>query len=738
MSTYFERRSPATAHSVTVHRRSEAYVDLFDQAPVIFAVLTGPRHLLEAANTAFFETLGCDRGRVGEPIAQVVPELAPQGVLDRLDQVYRTGVAYRSRDGRLLLGGPGRQREGFFDFTYEPRRDAVGRTEGVVVIAVETTAYHHAHLLAAEQRLLLEQIARDAPLEEILFGMATAIEALSPDVIVSVLLVDADGRHLRHGTAPRLPDFYNEAVDGTPIAEGVGSCGTAAHRRRPVIVTDIATDPLWQDYRELASRAGVAACWSTPIQDADGRLLGTFAMYHRTPMAPTDKDMALSAAFTRIAALAVERHAAVAASHAAQERERAAREDLAFLLEAGTAIARETHYADTLQRMARLTVPALAPLCCVHVVECGQAQRIAVAASTRDGEELLSSRALRDEVDAAVARVLASGTTETVHTDGRRAQLGVTGYVCVPLATRGQAFGVLTLLATDLPLDGRTIALAQELARRTASSADNAHQFSDRVRLARDLQAGLLPPELPGIPGATLAASYHPAGEGLDVGGDFYDVFPLPGDRWALMIGDVSGRGALAATTTGIVRHTAHAAARLLNDPAAVVSAINDALLAGGTADEDQFVSLAYGELRHTASHLALSLIRAGHVPPLVRRADGTVVELAEPGLLLGIGPDPGVCPCDIELHPGDSLVLVTDGITEARSADGEFFGEDRLADALAAVRTTTPTAAALVESVTAAVTGFAGHATLDDQAVLIVTATSGSADVQGDTRTTA
>ncbi|MGW0767214.1 PP2C family protein-serine/threonine phosphatase [Streptomyces sp. NPDC002676] len=204
--------------------------------------------------------------------------------------------------------------------------------------------------------------------------------------------------------------------------------------------------------------------------------------------------------------------------------------------------------------------------------------------------------------------------------------------------------------------------------------------------------------------------------------GDFYHVFPLPGGLWALMIGDVSGRGTPAATTIGMVRHTARAAARLLNDPAAVVAAINNALTAG-TADEDQFVSLAYGELRHTASHLAPHLIRTGHVPPLVRRADGTVVELAEPGRRLGIGPDPGFCPCGIELHRGDSLVLVTDGITEACSADGEFFGEDRLADALVAVRTTTP-AAALIESVTAAVTAFAGNATLGDQAVLVVTAT--------------
>ncbi|GAA1905608.1 SpoIIE family protein phosphatase [Streptantibioticus ferralitis] len=717
----------ATAEPRPPHRRSEEYADLFGQAPVIFAALSGPDHLLEAANSAFFETFGIAHEGIGAPVAQLIPELTRHGNLHQLDGVYGTGIACRARGWRFVHGGLGAEREGYFDYTYEPRRDADGQVDGVLVIAVDTTAYHHAQLLAAEQRILLEQIARDAPLDEILNGMARAIEELSPEMIVSVLLADPSGKNLRHGTGPSLPDFYNEAVDGIAIGQDVGSCGTAAHLRAPVIVTDIATDPRWADYRDLAQRAGVAACWSTPIEGMDGRLLGTFAMYHRTPKAPEGTDLALSAAFARIAALAIERHRTMEAGHAAQEREKVAHEDLAFVLDASTAITREPHYFDCLQCMARLTVPALAPLCVVHVVERGKTRRIAVAAATRAEEDLLGSPALRDEIDTAVARVLVSGATETGHVgarpDGLSAQRGINGYVSVPLATRGRTFGVLTLLSTHRPLDGHVVALAEELARRAASSADNAHQFTDRVQLSRDLQAGLLPPELPRIPGATLAASYHPAGEGLDVGGDFYDVFPLPGDRWALMIGDVCGRGALAATTTGMVRHTARAAARLLNDPAAVVAAINEALTEGDTSD-DCFVSLVYGELRHAASHLALDLIRAGHVPPLVRRADGTVEELAQPGLLLGIGPDTDGSPCSVDLYPGDGLVLVTDGITEARSPSGEFFGEDRLADALGTLRTASPTAATLVESVTAAVSAFAGDSTGDDQAALALTAT--------------
>jgi GAF domain-containing protein len=106
----------------------------------------------------------------------------------------------------------------------------------------------------------------------------------------AVLPAGADGRHLRHGAAPNLPDFYNQAIDGVAIGEGVGSCGTAAQRRQQVIVTDIATDPRWDDVRDLAGRAGLAACWSTPILARDGSLQGTFGIYHRVPRAPQKAD----------------------------------------------------------------------------------------------------------------------------------------------------------------------------------------------------------------------------------------------------------------------------------------------------------------------------------------------------------------------------------------------------------------------------------------------------------------
>lgn len=293
-----QRPAPATRPNAG-HAAEDDLRQLFGQSIAVFAALAGPTHVVEAANPAFLATIGEERARTGVAIAELMPELAEQGFLALLDEVYRTGELYTGRDARVVLGAGAQAREAFFDFTYEPRHDADGAVTGIRVIGVETTQVKHAQRLMAEHRALLEQIARQAPLPEVLDGMARCIENLAPqEVLVSVLLADPDGRHLRHGAAPSLPDFYNQAIDGIATGEGVGSCGTAAHRREPVIVTDIAADPFWDDFRGLAERAGLAACWSTPILARDGSLLGTFAIYHRTPRIPKDTDLALIQVFT--------------------------------------------------------------------------------------------------------------------------------------------------------------------------------------------------------------------------------------------------------------------------------------------------------------------------------------------------------------------------------------------------------------------------------------------------------
>ncbi|GAA3654607.1 SpoIIE family protein phosphatase [Streptomyces chitinivorans] len=704
---------------------------LFRASDAVFAELSGPRHVVETANPAFFRALGREE-TTGVPLAELAPELAEQGIIGLLDGVYRTGRPYTVQDARVLLGPPGAMNEAYYDLTYEPRRGPGGRVAGVTALGVDTTAVRQARQLAAEQRALLEQIALDAPMGDILRAMTAAIEEFNPGVLVSVLLADADGRRLRHGAAPSLPDFYNRAIDGVATGEGVGSCGTAAHRRETVVVADIATHPYWEEFREPALRAGLAACWSTPITGTDGRLLGTFAMYHREPLMPREADLALAAAFARTAALAVERHRTKQARERAEAKERAARQDLAFVLEASTQIGRDLNFHDSLHRLAELSVPELAPMSAVDVLDGGRLTRIAAfAAGERGGRwpQPSGRSALRPDGET-VARVLATGVTEVARrvppSPGPWRELGVTGYVCVPLSWRGAPFAVLTLLFTgERPLQGRTVALAEELARRTAVIAHNARQYTERVELARDLQAGLLLPEPPAVPGAEVATCYRPAGEGLDVGGDFYDVFPLGGGRWAFMIGDVCGRGASAATVTGLVRHTARAVARLVEDPARAVAEVNTALLEG-VRHGSAFVTLVYGRMTPGKDGLEVELVRAGHVPPLVRRGGRRVEEVAAGGMLLGVVPDPAVRTARLTLRPEETLFLVTDGFTEARSADGRFLGEEGLAAALArAGREDGAGARELLDEVVASVDRFSDAAAPsgDDSAALVVTA---------------
>jgi diguanylate cyclase (GGDEF)-like protein/hemerythrin-like metal-binding protein/PAS domain S-box-containing protein len=165
----------------------------------------------------------------------------------------------------------------------------------------------------AEQRdrarnATLELIAKGASLPEILNAVVRSMEAEDPGMIGSILLIDRAGRHLRSGAAPGLPDFYNTAIDGVEIGDGVGSCGTAAHTMDRVIVSDIQQHPYWANYRDLAAQAGLASCWSEPILSSAGRLLGTFAMYHRQPCTPDEHAFQRMGYAANLASVAIEHH----------------------------------------------------------------------------------------------------------------------------------------------------------------------------------------------------------------------------------------------------------------------------------------------------------------------------------------------------------------------------------------------------------------------------------------------
>src|SRR5713101_1865855 len=172
--------------------------------------------------------------------------------------------------------------------------------------APATDAQSPAEGLSRLDETVLAMIMARAPLPKILSTLCTEIEKQQAGLLCSVLLLDADGVTLRGTAAPSLPPEYCRAIDGARIGPSVGSCGTAAYRKQPVVVSDIASDPLWADYRQLALPHGLRACWSTPIATQDGTTLGTFAVYYRQPRSPDAQHLRIIAHATHLAGIAIE------------------------------------------------------------------------------------------------------------------------------------------------------------------------------------------------------------------------------------------------------------------------------------------------------------------------------------------------------------------------------------------------------------------------------------------------
>ncbi|MFN2611416.1 MAG: PP2C family protein-serine/threonine phosphatase, partial [Actinomycetota bacterium] len=195
--------------------------------------------------------------------------------------------------------------------------------------------------------------------------------------------------------------------------------------------------------------------------------------------------------------------------------------------------------------------------------------------------------------------------------------------------------------------------------------------YRDRSMVAATLQRSLLPPELPHVPGIDLGARYVAAGDGIEVGGDFYDVFQTGAKEWAIVMGDVCGKGVDAAALTGLARSTLRATAMQTRKPARILKSLNKVLMA--TEMGDRFCTLNYVRLRKLGDELLLTVCSAGHPLPMILTDLGEVHGVGEPGTLLGQFEDTTLSEQIIRLAPGDSLVLFTDGVIEARGTEGEL-----------------------------------------------------------------
>ena len=182
-----------------------------------------------------------------------------------------------------------------------------GVIDNYIGTTVDITARKRAEALLAGEKRLLEMVARGDSLSRILDALCRLVEELASGSLSSILLLEPNGNRLRHGAAPSLPQAYIDAIDGAAIGPSAGSCGTAAYRAKPVIVSDIANDPLWTNYRDIALPYGLRACWSSPILSSNGNVLGTFAIYYREPRTPTPQQLEIIEQITHLASIAIER-----------------------------------------------------------------------------------------------------------------------------------------------------------------------------------------------------------------------------------------------------------------------------------------------------------------------------------------------------------------------------------------------------------------------------------------------
>ena len=297
----------------------ERYRSVFEAArDVIYTLSTDGK--VTSLNRAFEQITGWSREEwLGKDVSSLVhPDDVP-GVVERMRRVVVGESSGEEPEERRVRTKSGGYVTGEFVATPLYER---GELVGVLGVGRDVTERNRIGSLLVNEKRVLEMIASGASLNETLTTLAQTVEAQSDGMKCSVLLLDANGVNLRHGAAPSLPEDYSRAIDGVAIGPNVGSCGTAAYRKELVIVEDVAIDPLWAEFKDLAMGAGLRACWSWPIFSTTGDVLGTFAMYYGAPRAPEKGDIELIERATHIAGIAIERTRAEQALQDSEERYR--------------------------------------------------------------------------------------------------------------------------------------------------------------------------------------------------------------------------------------------------------------------------------------------------------------------------------------------------------------------------------------------------------------------------------
>ncbi|MBW3556656.1 MAG: SpoIIE family protein phosphatase [Actinobacteria bacterium] len=518
----------------------------------------------------------------------------------------------------------------------------------------------------------------------------------------------------------------------TPLSQSF--CQHVVTTGEPLVVADAPADERVATNLAIPE-LGVRSYAGVPLISPDGHPIGAFCVIDAEARTWSDEELEILRELAGSVMTEIELRNAV---HQAEEAQRR----LALLAQASALLA-TLDSSQTLEQLARLAVTTLADWCSIVVVdEDGiSLSRVCIAHADPDKQDLVERLRQSERHDPSartgVAEVIRSGRPQLIslvdadfvarlpQADGYRqivVELGFSSAMLVPLAARGRTLGAITFArGAGPPYGDQDLYVAADLGRRAALALDNARAYEAQREIASTLQRSLLPPALPSIRHFKLAAAYKTPGDTVLVGGDFYDVFPLRGTGWGVVIGDVQGKGSAAASLTALARYTVRAGALTLRNPKQVLRALNEAVLQEG----ERFLTVCLATLQPAGEGIRGRVCVAGHPLPLVVRADGVVEPVGRPGTLLGVVRDVELSVVTFELRPGDLLVLFTDGLVEARR-DGAQFGISGVERVLRGCAGLEP--GQVVGALDAAVTDFVGGPPRDDMAILALGRTAATA----------
>jgi serine phosphatase RsbU (regulator of sigma subunit)/anti-sigma regulatory factor (Ser/Thr protein kinase) len=530
------------------------------------------------------------------------------------------------------------------------------------------------------------------------------------------LVADEDGElRIRAGAGIGTPELL-AGLAGPAARVAQGSHDAQIPGRIPAIYDDVG-----QAAGALLPRGTGARSLVTVPFLAEGRVTGVLAAAAAEPNRFSSVDAERLQQVADRVALSLER-ARLA------ELERARRGRISFLAEASDLLAGTLDEDKTIALAAQLVVPRLATWCAVYLADDDGPPHPAYVwhsdENLTDALAMLLARVPLPHVPsrAEARRWSLAGLPPSTLPPGT-SDLASDAVWCCPLVARGRVLGAFVIgrpRGERFPREA--VEMVEDLGRRAALALDNARLYSQQLLTNRALQRSLLPPEVPRIPGVDLAVEYEAAGEGNEVGGDFYDVFAVDDDRWRFAIGDVCGTGPEAAAMTGLARYTMRILAREGRGLATALDRLNRLILDEGP--RGRFVTLVHGEiitLPGPPQVIRVSMVCAGHPLPLLLRARGKLEPAASPGPLLGVFDEVAFRAKSVDLESGDVLLFVTDGVTERRNGsqmldDGD--GLSRVFSDCAGLN-----AGAVAARIMRAVRDFTPQPLADDTALIVLRA---------------